>query len=157
MTRALSRLLVAALTALLLVACSVNDGTNAGDGSQATSSTPASAPASTARPTDGTVCTALSNVRTSASTLASDLQSRNLAAVRGHVSELDAAVTDLVDGMSSGAQEGGDELRSAWGNVKSTFEGLDKSDIGQVRTKMQAPVDQLRTTLDSLSSRQGCP
>ena len=152
-TRALSRLLVAALTALLLVACSANDGTNAGDGSQATSPTPAS----TARTTDGTVCTALSNVRTSASTLASDLQSRNLAAVRGHVIELDAAVKDLVDGMSSGAQEGADELRSAWGNVKSTFEGLDKSDIGQVRTKMQAPVDQLRTTLDSLSSGQSCP
>ena len=151
-TRALSRLLVAALMALLLVACSANDGANSGDGSPPTNSTPTS----TAGPTDGTVCTALSNVRTSASTLASDLQSRDLAAVRGHVSELDTAVNDLVDGMSSGAQEGADELRSAWGNVKSTFEGLDKSDIGQVRTKMQVPVDQLRTTLDSVTSGQGC-
>lgn len=151
-SRTLSRLLVAALTALLLVGCSASDGTNSGDGSQATNATPAS----TAGPTDGTVCAALSNVRTSASTLASDLQSRNLAAVRGHVSELDTAVKDLLDGMSSGAQQGADELRSAWGNVKSTFEGLDKSDIGQVRTKMQAPVDQLRTTLDTVRSGQRC-
>jgi hypothetical protein len=58
--------------------------------------------------------------------------------------------------MSSGAQRGADELRSAWNNVKTTFEGLSKSDIGQVRSTMQAPVDQLRTTLDSVTSGLSC-
>ena len=58
--------------------------------------------------------------------------------------------------MSSGAQQGKEELQSAWNEVKTTFAGLSKSDIGQVQSKMQGPVDKLKTALDSVTSSLNC-
>jgi hypothetical protein len=76
--------------------------------------------------------------------------------VSGDIGGLDTAVKNLLDAMSAGAQQNKDQLQSAWGNVKSTFQGLSKSDIGQVQSKMQGPVDQLKTALDSVTSGLSC-
>jgi PBP1b-binding outer membrane lipoprotein LpoB len=151
-TRAVPRLVAAALMAFILTGCSSSAGSSSSESPAATSTTPAS----TASPTTNTVCTSLADVKSSAATLKSDLQARNLSAVTADINKLDTAFKTLIAGMSSAAQAGSAELQSAWDNVKNTFQGLSKSDIGQVQSKMQAPVDQLKTTLDSVTSGLNC-
>ena len=150
--RAVPRLVAAALMALVLAGCSTSAGSSSSESPAATSTTPAT----TASPTNDTVCTSLSAVKSSAATLKSDLQSKNLSAVTADINNLDTAFKALIAAMSSAAQARGAELQSAWDNVKTTFQGLSKSDSGQVQSKMQAPVDQLKTTLDSVTSGLNC-
>ena len=149
--RAVPRLVAAALMALVLAGCSTSAGSSSSESPAATTT-----PASTASPTNDTVCTSLSAVKSSAATLKSDLQSKNLSAVTADINNLDTAFKALIAAMSSAAQARGAELQSAWDNVKTTFQGLSKSDIGQVQSKMQGPVDQLKTTLDSVTSGLNC-
>ena len=159
MTKTLPRLVLAALMALTLGACSSTAGSSSDGGASAGTSAPAGAatnPASTGAPASGTLCPALADVKSSAETLKSDLQARKLSAVTADVGNLDTAFKTLLAAMSSGAEAGTAELQSAWDNVKNTFQGLSKSDLGQVQSTMQGPVDQLKTALDNVGSGLNC-
>ena len=158
-TKALPKVVLAALLAIALPACSTSTGSGSAGGSPAVNSTPAGAAttlATTAAAASDTLCPALSDVKSAASTLKSDLQSKNLSAVRTDISNLETTVKNLVAEMSAGAQQDTAVLQSAWDNVKNTFQGLSKSDLGQVQSKMQGPIDQLETALESTTSGLHC-
>lgn len=165
-TKTLSRLGLAALMAFALGACSSSAGSSSGGGtppgaSTSVSTTTTSGGTGTAAGGTGTtgsdaLCQALATVKSSASTLTSNLQARKLSAVRADVSNLQTAFKTLLDEMSSSAQAGAANLQSAWDNVRNTFQGLSKSDIGQVQSTMRGPVDQLRSALDSVTSGLSC-
>jgi len=151
-TKALRRLLAAALMASVLVACSDDSSTSSGDGTPSS----ASSPSSGATTGNDAACAALSNVKSSAATLKTDLQAKNFGTARTDVGVLESAVNDLVTALQSGAQQGTADLTSAWDNVKTTFQGLDKSDVGTMKATMAPSVDQLKTTLESLTSSLSC-
>ena len=157
-TKAFPKIVLAALMAFALPACSTGAGSGPAGGSSAENSTPAGTAATlagTAAASD-TLCPALADVKSSASTLKSDLQSRNFSAARTEISNLEPAVKTLLAGMSAGAQQGTAVLQSAWDNVKNTFQGLSASDLGQVQSRMQGPIDQLETALESTTSGLHC-
>ncbi|WP_460627021.1 hypothetical protein [Intrasporangium mesophilum] len=171
-TKTLPRLVLATLVAFALAACSSSAGS--GSGGTSTPASPAAASTtttaagtstsagttttagSTGTAASGTLCPALADVKSSAATLKSDLQARKLAAVTTDVSNLETAFKTLLSGLSSSAAAGAAELQSAWDNVKNTFQGLSKSDIGQMQSTMQGPVEQLKTALDSVTSGLNC-
>ncbi|MGW5240305.1 hypothetical protein ACWEOW_15350 [Monashia sp. NPDC004114] len=172
-TKTLPTLALATLMAFALGACSSSAGSGSGGASSpgspaATSTATTSAgttttsagttttAGSTGTAASGTLCPALADVKSSAATLKSDLQARKLAAVTADVSNLEAAFKTLLSGLSSSAAAGAAELQSAWDNVKHTFQGLSKSDIGQIQSTMQGPVDQLKSALDSVTSGLNC-
>jgi len=170
-TKVLPRLVLPALMAFALAACSSSAGSSSGGSSSPGSPTRAStattgaattsagtgtAGGSTATTASDALCSALADVKSSASTLKSDLQARKLSAATADVSNLENAFKTLLNGMSSSAHAGAAELQSAWDNVKNTFQGLSKSDIGQVQTTMQGPVEQLKNALDSVTSGLSC-
>src|SRR5262245_16340363 len=119
-TKVFPRLVLAALMALLLAGCAGNASPSPSGGGSPSAANQAShsTSAGTATSTTDAVCAALSDIKTSASTLASDLQARKLAAVSGDIGGLDTAFKNLLDAMSSGAQQGKDQLQSAWDSVR---------------------------------------
>ncbi len=158
-TKAFPKIVLAALMAFALPACSTGGGSGPAGGSSAENSTPAGTAATlagTAAAASDTLCPALADVKSSASTLKSDLQSRNFSGARTEISNLEPAVKSLLAGMSAGAQQGTAVLQSAWDNVKNTFQGLSASDLGQVQSRMQGPIDQLETALESTTSGLHC-
>ena len=148
MMKALARFAAAALMATALVACSDDDSTGRSGDSTPTPSGSAA--------TDETACAALDSVKSAASTLESDLKAKDFAAAKTDVNTLEASLRDLRAALSSGAQAGADELDSAWDSVKSTFQGLSASDLGSLQSTMQAPVAELKTTLEGLGSDLSC-
>jgi type VI protein secretion system component VasK len=171
-TKMLPRLVLATLMAGALSACSSSTGSGSGGaspgsptaastattsaGTTTTAGGTGTAAGGTGTAASGTVCPALADVKSSAATLTSDLQARKLSAVSADVSNLEAAFTTLLSALSSGAAAGAAELQSAWDNVKNTFQGLSKSDIGKVQSTMQGPIQQLRTALDSMTNGLNC-
>jgi hypothetical protein len=147
------RLAGALLVALALAGCSDSDGSSSGAAPSPSESSPTS---SSSAPAAGEVCASLSDVKTAAEAIKSDVQEKQLSALTTDVPALKAAVNDLIQAMSAGAQQSVADVRSAWDNVESTVQGMDKSDLGQARSTLQGPVDQLRSTLESVGSDLNC-